>query len=1127
MKRIPLPPGAVVTGNGVNGLTYIIDRVIGDGASSIVYEAHYMDSANGRHNVRMKECYPFTSDIVRSGDTLSWADETVQADDKASFLQAYHKLLHFQNTANLTNSTTHVFSVCEANGTLYSVMDLNAGMTFEIEKTKKLSDILKTGLALAKVIQKYHDNGYLHLDIKPGNILVLPETREMVVLFDVDSVTAMEDIASGKVRCVSYSKGWAAPEQMQGKLDKLCPATDIYAIGAILFQKIMDRKVENADIGVFADWDFHGTLFDKVNPKIKRLLREIFHKTLAANVRRRYQSTEELIAALEDAVRTAEQVQYIRSNCPAAKSLFLGREKELTSISEAFSNGKKCVIIQGYMGMGKSSLALQYAAEHRDEYDVICWSMVNADLIPNSMDADSQLKNSHNVLIVNGSTDRTDPHVVGLKTLLTNKTLLIIDNYDVPNLTPYIEELLSLDCKILITTRTVFRNLGTDIFSIQLQELAQNDLLYLFEKESGQKYKDTSKLFDFFESQHNLTYIIVLAAAQIRESYISLDEYLEDIYSQKHFEDILFNGHDDQLLNHYRRIIRLHLLSEEQKEALRTVFVMSYAINSETRFVDSPNGVFDRAVFKAYTGMNLNALNSLIRNRIVNEDSDGELSLHPSVKEIIRLDMNPTCQNCPHLYEKMHSLIGFVLNPGSIDPCFFVDENGCGYDGATERQNELFDIYTWLYESDPNKTRHLYNLFMILTGYDFEDQVENVLNEMDIWHLKWVNREFFVSKLYEILNNPQNAKMLFPDNVYDLNWAPCVPEYSCEDRAKYEFIRICTTLMRYISMPYYDGDYDQTFSHMIMVFGSICVNTLNAIQDHNILPKDQYTLLDDIIEKLEPIFYNCCAIDRNGDYWDIIEHALYNPIAITDVFDDMLFNVGLCAYVSEKTYLLYQMVNALLMIWLHASSTRNQDESEEKKFQKRIEWSKHISVELYRIDQGFNHFFDFYNDTPDNYCGIKDIGNGFNGLNEIYVDTCFDEDPDEYVVEILQTLKRSPDTFYLYKLILNPDFPVSDCTYDKLIDKFDDFISETTHLSLQEREILLSYALGKYGTEFQQSNFYMSEKYRQEQSKRIYIYRNGVFECVDIVNDSDIIVENHIVVLLDKVIKALSAHAEK
>ena len=243
MKRTPLSIGSTIQAKGGSSYTYIIDRVIGDGASSIVYEAHYIDNAYGRHDVRLKECYPYASDIQRIGTELVWVDTEAATNDKTAFITAYHKLLDFQNTTKLRNSTSHIFDLGEANGTLYSVMDVNEGQTFEQDNSEKLSDILKTTLALARVVEKYHNNGYLHLDIKPSNFLVIPETRELVILFDVDSVASMEDIASGKVKCVSYSKGWAAPEQMQGRIDKLCPATDIYSIGAILFQKVMGRDV--------------------------------------------------------------------------------------------------------------------------------------------------------------------------------------------------------------------------------------------------------------------------------------------------------------------------------------------------------------------------------------------------------------------------------------------------------------------------------------------------------------------------------------------------------------------------------------------------------------------------------------------------------------------------------------------------------------------------------------------------------------------------------------------------------------------------------------------------------------------------------------------------------------------
>ena len=43
-------------------------------------------------------------------------------------------------------------------------------------------------------IQKYHENGYLHLDIKPNNIFIFPETAQHIQLFDFDSVITIEEL---------------------------------------------------------------------------------------------------------------------------------------------------------------------------------------------------------------------------------------------------------------------------------------------------------------------------------------------------------------------------------------------------------------------------------------------------------------------------------------------------------------------------------------------------------------------------------------------------------------------------------------------------------------------------------------------------------------------------------------------------------------------------------------------------------------------------------------------------------------------------------------------------------------------------------------------------------------------
>ena len=54
--RLPLKKGTIVSSNNRD---YQIVKVIGDGATSIVYEAFYIDGQNNPHSILLKECYPF------------------------------------------------------------------------------------------------------------------------------------------------------------------------------------------------------------------------------------------------------------------------------------------------------------------------------------------------------------------------------------------------------------------------------------------------------------------------------------------------------------------------------------------------------------------------------------------------------------------------------------------------------------------------------------------------------------------------------------------------------------------------------------------------------------------------------------------------------------------------------------------------------------------------------------------------------------------------------------------------------------------------------------------------------------------------------------------------------------
>lgn len=370
--RTGLPDGAVITLNH-DGISraFRIERTIGEGASCIAYEATLVDGSNAGLRCRVKECYPYHAAITRRGSALAWESED-ERDRAFQKLRTTHELLlRLRNNDEIGDSIV-ISSLYEGNGTLYMVMELNHAVTYDKDGDVSLHETLDTIRVLTTHVGQLHQMGYLHLDIKPGNFLVRHHPSTAIWLFDVDSFTSIQEIASGHAVSYPYSRGCAAPEQLCGKTRKLCPATDIFAIGAVLFTKIMGRPVSNEDIGLFADWSFDGELFDSVNPKVKRILRELFRKTLAASPSRRFQTVDELLRTIKAALDvTVEGKPYLRSSGISNTIRFVGREKEISCIHKAFAEGKHAVFLHGEGGMGKSCTAIAYGEAYRDEYDAV------------------------------------------------------------------------------------------------------------------------------------------------------------------------------------------------------------------------------------------------------------------------------------------------------------------------------------------------------------------------------------------------------------------------------------------------------------------------------------------------------------------------------------------------------------------------------------------------------------------------------------------------------------------------------------------------------------------------------------------------------------------------------------
>src|SRR5947199_5694003 len=96
---------------------------------------------------------------------------------------------------------------------------------------------------MAKVVrgvQYAHAQGILHRDLKPGNVLLDGRGEPLVSDF---GLAKWLDASSHLTRTLTIfgTPGYSAPEQVKGAAGKLAPTSDVYSLGAILFDLLTGR----------------------------------------------------------------------------------------------------------------------------------------------------------------------------------------------------------------------------------------------------------------------------------------------------------------------------------------------------------------------------------------------------------------------------------------------------------------------------------------------------------------------------------------------------------------------------------------------------------------------------------------------------------------------------------------------------------------------------------------------------------------------------------------------------------------------------------------------------------------------------------------------------------------------
>jgi HAMP domain-containing protein/predicted Ser/Thr protein kinase len=199
---------------------------------------------------------------------------------------------------------THDFG--ETMGTPYISMEYLEGVTLKDLLRSKGALPLGVGLRIAKQmcqgLEAAHQQGVVHRDIKPQNILILPESGDLKIMdFGIARVSEMEAGASGLTTAgtVMGTPDYIPPEQAQGN-----PAdfrSDIYSLGVVLYEIFTGRMPFSGDTVmavVLSHIQKPPPPPHSVNPKVPPELEAIILRCLEKRPDRRYQTVDQILKDL-------------------------------------------------------------------------------------------------------------------------------------------------------------------------------------------------------------------------------------------------------------------------------------------------------------------------------------------------------------------------------------------------------------------------------------------------------------------------------------------------------------------------------------------------------------------------------------------------------------------------------------------------------------------------------------------------------------------------------------------------------------------------------------------------------------------------------------------------------------
>ena len=289
--------------------TYRIDSYLSSGgfgntyvATNIEFDERVAIKEFFMKGVTQRDDNQTTVSVSNSENTNSFLEQ------KEKFKKEARRLRKMQN-----EHLVRVHDLFDENGTTYYVMDYVDGENLSewLKRTGRPMAESEVRLILPQILdalKAVHNEGFCHLDIKPSNIMLEKGGKIKLIDFGASKqLGANGTLTTNAPTAFAQTPGYAPREQMEQNLDKIGPWTDIYALGATLYNLLTNKRPPlPSDIDDDETEDKH-VVFPFVD-SISNEIRQLIIQMTKTNRLRRTQNVDEVIRLLGERVPYTDSI---------------------------------------------------------------------------------------------------------------------------------------------------------------------------------------------------------------------------------------------------------------------------------------------------------------------------------------------------------------------------------------------------------------------------------------------------------------------------------------------------------------------------------------------------------------------------------------------------------------------------------------------------------------------------------------------------------------------------------------------------------------------------------------------------------------------------------------------------